>query len=68
MTQNFIPGFGTGKLNNTVVYRNQSEENIVFHANFNHDSFYSFALGNKNYKDGPNSVYDGAIERRSFPR
>lgn len=62
MTQCFVPGLGAGKLNNTVVYRNQSEENIVFHANFNHDSFYSFALAGKNhYKDGPSSVYNGEI-------
>ena len=44
LTQAYIPNRANGKLNNTVCYKNQSEENIIFRAKMNNDSFYSFAL------------------------
>ena len=61
---------GNGKLNNTVCYKNQSEENIMFRAKVNNDSFYSFALAanRKGHANNVSSVYDGTIHRKSFPR
>lgn len=69
MTQQFLPGYGGNKLNNTVIYKNQSEENIIFRANRNNDSFYSFALaGHAPKGNAPSTVFDGNIQRKSFPR
>ena len=61
---------GGGKLNNTVCYKNQSEENIMYRARMNNDSFYSFALAanRKGHADAPSSIYDGMIHRKSYPR
>lgn len=64
LTQQYAPGMGHGKLNNTVIYKNQSEENIVFRANRNNDSFYSFALAGRygyNKNNAPSTVYNGEI-------
>ena len=51
-----------------AIYRQQSEENLIHKMKAANDSFYSaWKAGALNVRDGPSTVYNGEIVRRSSP-